>query len=254
MKRFMIDLAKRAGKLADNNLFDKSIKYKSTKDVVTDIDIKIENMIKKEIEKKYPDHAIISEESDDVSGKSFTWIIDPIDGTMNYSHNLPLYCISIAVVKDKKIIMGAVYSSFYDELFFSKKGEGSFLNEKRIKVSDTSAIEKSMVYYSPSARGGFSKGFLLYNTFTRELERVRSLGTLALEICYVASGRGDGVVRFSSGAKIWDFAAASLILKEAGGKVTDFSGMDINEIKQSDFVGTNSLIHDDIIDVTANFS
>ncbi|MBN2421950.1 inositol monophosphatase [Candidatus Woesearchaeota archaeon] len=251
MKEFIIELSKKAGKIALEELETRKVSYKSEKNLVTNADIKIENFIKSKILEKYPLHSIISEESPEIrSDSEFTWIIDPIDGTANYAHNNPHFCISLALSKNQRVILACVFAPLTDEFYFAELGKGSFLNNKRISVSKNNILEKSMIYYM----AGITREILDYRLeilklLTNNTERVRGIGSLALETCYVAADRGDGVLRFKEGSKLWDYAAAALILEEAGGKATDFNKNRLTLKKTSDFIGSNSLIHDQLIDL-----
>jgi myo-inositol-1(or 4)-monophosphatase len=250
MKNFLQDITKNAGKIAFEHIGNKEISYKSKKNLVTNIDIKIEKFIKQKIKQKYPNHNIISEESEKINNKSdYTWIIDPIDGTTNYAHNNPFFCISIALAKKNNITFASVYSPFFNEHFYSELQKGAFLNNKKIHVSNIKEMNKAMIYYHVGYRKNLNYNLKIEKTLIKNFERVRAFGSLALETCYVAAGRGEAVLRFSNGANIWDYAAAALILKEAGGKVTDLKNKKITKMQASNFLGTNSFFHDQLINL-----
>ncbi|MBU0757745.1 MAG: inositol monophosphatase [Nanoarchaeota archaeon] len=252
MKEFIIGLAEEAGKLQLRHFQDHVVSYKSHKDLVTTADIAVEKFIKEKIVSRYPDHSIISEESDKLEKHSrFTWVIDPIDGTANFAHNYPQFCVSIALMEHSEIKFGTVYMPFYEEMFYAEKGKGAYLNNERIFVTERTEPDKSMMWYlSGIDSADLDMRLNLQKVFIQSFERVRGIGALALETCYVAAGRGEGVMRFSDGAKIWDYAAASLILEEAGGKVTDLENKKISfrEMK-SDFLATNGRIHENLLRV-----
>ncbi len=251
MREFIIKLAKDAGKLAAEMKQDASLDYKGYKNLVTEADKAAEKLIIEAIKEKYPHNGIISEESEDHDKDAeHVWVIDPIDGTANYAHGLTIYAVSIALMKNGVPQIGVVYAPELNELYFAKRGEGAELNEIPINVSGISTMNKSLIYYDI----GIKKDLLadrvrLVKDLISESERVRGLGSFALEICSIAAGRGEGQVKFGDTFKIWDHAAADLILEEAGGKITDFHGRSIGYGKASqDVIISNNKIHAELMD------
>jgi len=221
MREVAVRAAKSAGKI-HNYYFRKGFTI-STKsgihDRVTDADIDAEKKIVSLIKKKYPDHNFLCEEdSYEKTTSPYTWIIDPLDGTNNFSHYLPIFCVSIALAYKGEIILGVIYDVTRDELFYAEKGKGAFLNGKKISVTKEQGLLGSLLvtgfYYDRSKRILVT----LQNIerfFKQNILGIRRLGSAALDLCYVACGRMDGFWEFYLNP--WDFAAGSLIVEEAGG-------------------------------------
>lgn len=214
--------------------------------LVTEIDKKSEKKIIEVIKNDFPEHNILSEEIGALTQESnYKWIIDPIDGTVNYAHSIPITCISIGIEKDGEVIMGAVYNPMMDELFFAEKGEGSYFNEKRIHVSKEDNFAKALLvtgFPYDSSRNPHKPvdvfGRIVYNDIP-----VRRLGSAALDLCWTAMGRFEGFWEYNLNA--WDVAAGCIILTEAGGKLTDFNGSPLS-IYQREILATNGLIHEQL--------
>jgi myo-inositol-1(or 4)-monophosphatase len=216
-------------------------------DLVTQADEESEQAIFEVIRADYPDHYILSEEAGELKMDSnIKWIIDPIDGTVNFANGIPICCVSIGVEQDGKMILGAVYNPFINEFFFAQKGFGSSLNENRISVSDKSDLSRScLVTGFPYSYLDVPNGPLqVFETLIREGIPVRRLGSAAIDLCWVAAGRFDGFYEHNLHA--WDSAAGFLIVEEAGGKVTDFKG-DYYSPYQPNLLATNGRIHDDLL-------
>lgn len=203
----------------------KHISEKHKNDFVTEVDKAAEKEIIATIKKNYPDHKIIGEESGTTDGSdNFVWIVDPLDGTTNYIHNFPHYCISIAFQYKGKIEHGVIYDPIRNELFTSSRGDGAKLNDRRIRVSSNSKFEQSLI-----GTGFPSKGpedlplyFRSFEAIMPMVSGIRRAGAAALDLAYVAAGRFDGF--WELGLKQWDMAAGVLMIKEAGGLVSDLSG------------------------------
>ncbi len=257
--KFIKNVAKKSGILLTDLLKGKfSVYFKGRADMVTDIDRGVQEFIFNEIRKKYPDHKILAEESDNdfkIGVKDCLWIIDPVDGTTNLVHSYPFFCISIAFSIGKNVLMGAVYDPLRDELFYAKKGKGAYLNGKKIGVSNIGRIENSIIAtgFSYKMRGGNKKlnsYISLFKKMIIETQGLRRDGAAALDFCYTACGRVDGF--YEEGLKAWDVAAGILIVQEAGGKVTDFYGKKAS-IFSSSFVASNRKIHKNMINLTSKF-
>ena len=215
--------------------------------LVTEADHAAEKAIIEVIQQAHPDHFILSEETGEIKTDStIKWIIDPIDGTVNFANGIPLCCVSIGVEKEGQMILGAVYNPFMNELFFAQKGMGSFLNEKKISVSDKSTVIKSCLVtgfpytYLDSPNGPIQ----VFEKLIRQGIPVRRLGSAAIDLCWVAAGRFDGFYEHSLQA--WDSAAGFLLVEEAGGKVTDFEGNYYSPY-QPHILATNGKIHDELL-------
>lgn len=258
---FTIRTAKKAGKLIlKESEKPLQITKKKKNDLVTHVDKASEALIIKEILKKYPDHKILAEESasqlEDISGEKYIWIIDPIDGTTNFSHGLPQYSISIAVMKisskktsknyeylDGEIIVGVVYAPKLGELFYAEKGKGAYLNGKKIKTSGIKTLEDSLLVtgFPPTRK---EENLKYFAKMINKCQAVRRLGSAALDLAYIACGRFDGYWEF--GLHPWDIAAGSLLVKEAGGKVTDTNG-NLLDLFGKDILATNKKTHNELV-------
>lgn len=229
------------GKISD-------ISYKGRDNIVTDVDKASEKLIIKIIKGAFPDHSILSEERPPMdSGSRYRWIIDPIDGTTNFAHAFPFFCVSIALEEDGRVILGVVYDPMREEVFIAEDGKGSALNGRRISVSGVSGLGKSFL------ATGFSYGVTRkdrnithFKNLLSKTQAIRRAGSAALDLCYVACGRFDGF--WEMNLRPWDVAAASLIVKEAGGKVTKFDGKPYLHYEKN-ILATNGRIHKQIVKV-----
>jgi myo-inositol-1(or 4)-monophosphatase len=215
--------------------------------LVTEVDLASEKLIIGIIRESFPDHYILTEESGDLPKDSnVKWIIDPIDGTVNYANGIPLCCVSIGVEKDGDMIMGAVYNPFMDEFFFAEKGQGATLNNKTIAVSKKIHVADSLLVTGfPYTYVHEENGPLdVFGRFIKAGVPIRRLGSAAIDLCWVACGRFDGFFEHSLNA--WDSAAGYLIVEEAGGRVTDFNGDTFSPYNKK-IIATNGSIHDELI-------
>ena len=247
MKEFR-ELAIRAVKEAGNILREnlgkiKRIDYKGKVSLVTDIDRMAEQVILSIIKEKYPSHDILTEERRiEERGSRYKWIIDPLDGTTNYVHKYPRYCVSIALEEDSEVILGVVYDPVPDELFLAEKGRGATLNGRRISVSKINKLDKSLLATGfPYDRRERADEYLkIYREFMVNSQGIRRDGAAALNLCYIANGRFDGF--WEEQLVPWDVAAGSLIVAEAGGSVTDFNGNKL-DIYEKEILASNGKIH-----------
>ena len=217
--------------------------------LVTEADHAAEKAIFEVIQKEFPDHYILSEETGEiVMDSAYKWIIDPIDGTVNFANGIPICCVSIGVEHNGQMIMGAVYNPFLNELFFAQHGFGATLNDKIICVSDkTAVINSCLVTGFPYTYLDAPNGPLqVFEKLIRKGVPVRRLGSAAIDLCWVAAGRFDGFFEHKLAA--WDSAAGFLIVEEAGGKVTDFKGEKYSPY-QPHIIATNGKIHDELVNV-----
>ena len=218
--------AKEAGEIQKKNL-GKVIKvmYKGEVNVVTEVDHLCEKKITDRIRKSFPDHQILAEEGTIGAKESpYKWIIDPLDATVNYAHGYPIFCVSIGIEQEGEVVYGVVYAPMLNELFTAEKGKGAFLNRKRIRVSQTPDLIHGLIStgFSYDLRENPGKDFDNFYQITINAQGVRRDGCAALGLCYVAMGRYDGL--WQSKLYPWDTAAGTLLITEAGGKVTDFKG------------------------------
>ncbi len=220
-------LIKEAGQKALKKFhkFDRhSAMLKGKQDLVTKVDLETEKFLIKNIKKIYPKHGFLAEESGKQDFFSpYIWFIDPIDGTTNFSIHNPLWSISIGLAYKKDIIFGAIYFPFLDELFYANKNQGAYLNKKRLKLSTKLNTKKLIhTYCHGSGKENKEKAIKYYSYQKRQTLDCRQLGSAAIELAYVSTGRIDSIV--IPGANAWDIAAGSLIAKEAGASVLNFKG------------------------------
>jgi myo-inositol-1(or 4)-monophosphatase len=241
--------AKMAGKLITQQIKRKKIVgYKSKVDFVTNVDKNSEKLITSILRRNFPEYGILAEEGTRIERENI-WIIDPLDGTTNFMHNYPFFCVSIALVENGKQKLGVVYDPIRKEMFYAFIGKGAFLNGKKITVSDTKRLEDSLLvtgfYYE---RGDIMNKTLkkMEEFLSRGVHGVRRDGSAALDLCYIACGRYDGYWEYVLNP--WDFAAGSLIAKEAGAIVTDTQGKEL-EMKKSSILVANKHIHEKMLEI-----
>ena len=219
-------LARGAGAiLRDGYNKEHQVKFKRIFDPVTEIDHASEEFLLKEIHTHFPDSHILTEESGEIKGANGgTWYIDPLDGTVNYSHHIPLFCVSIAYAFDGVMIFGAVYDPMRDEMFLAERGAGATLNGKKIRASQTTELEKSLLVtgFPYDAWHTEQNNFSNFEKLGKMTQGVRRFGSAAIDAAYVAAGRFDAFWEFS--LKPWDIAAGGLIAEEAGAIVTALNG------------------------------
>lgn len=215
--------------------------------LVTEADHASEKAIIEVIKNDFPDHFILSEEAGEIAtDSSYKWIIDPIDGTVNFAHGIPLCCVSVALEHDGEMVMGVVYNPFINEFYFAQKGYGATLNDKKIRVSEENSVASAcLVTGFPYTYLDQPNGPLdVFDRLIRKGVPVRRLGSAAMDLCWVASGRFDGF--YEHKLQAWDSAAGFLIVEEAGGRVSDFTGKRYSPY-QPHIIATNSKIHDELL-------
>ena len=218
----------------------------SVNNLVTEADHASEKLIISIIRESFPDHYILTEETGaHPTDSQYKWIIDPIDGTVNFANGIPICCVSIGIEKDGEMLMGAVYNPFIEEFFFAEKDKGAFLNDQQIHVSKKNVLMESCLVtgfpYKYPESGALME---TYGSFIKAGVPVRRLGSAAIDLCWVACGRFDGYYEYSLNA--WDSAAGFLIVEEAGGKVTDFKGNRYSPYQEK-IIATNGQIHDQLV-------
>lgn len=220
--------------------------------LVTEADHASEKAILDVIKKNFPDHYILSEETGEiVQDSAYKWIIDPIDGTVNFAHGIPLNCVSIGIEHNGEMVLAAVYNPHMNEFYFAEKGKGATLNDKPIHVSkETETIKACLVTGFPYTYINMPNGPLeIFERFVRKGVPVRRLGSAAIDLCWVAAGRFDGF--YEHKLEPWDSAAGYLIVEEAGGTVTDFRGNKFSPY-QPQVLATNGKIHAEMLAVINN--
>ena len=223
------------------------VNKKGVIDLVTEADIGSENKVVSTIQAAFPDHTILAEESGLRQGaQDCKWLIDPLDGTTNFAHNVPIFCISIAFAVNDEILMGIVLNPISGELFSASRNNGAQCNGSPIKVSSTPSVSESLLVtgFPYNIREFFDPIISRYASCLRAAQGMRRLGSAALDLCYVACGRFDGF--WEQHLKPWDTAAGSIIASEAGAQVTDFSNCSFS-VDAKEILATNGCIHDEML-------
>ncbi len=248
--RFAEETARGAGSILRENWGrQQSVHFKGEINLVTDVDRESEAYIMDRIKSSFPDHGILSEESAEVAGaSSYRWIVDPLDGTTNYAHNYPCFCVSVALEIDGELIAGAVFDPLLGESFTACAGGGAFLNGAPIRVSSVADLRRSLLStgFAYDVNTAADNNFKYFREFVFAGQAIRRDGSAALDMCYTACGRFDGFWELK--LKPWDTAAGLLILREAGGKATRLDGS-AYDIGQPDILASNGLIHEQMIAV-----
>ena len=249
----VIEISRNAGNILLEGFRSEKTKvsYKSRTDLVTNMDRESEEYIVSAIEKRFPTHSIVAEEGSSREGKSeFIWYVDPLDATNNFAHGIPFFCVSIGVYSKAEncIVCGAVFDPCHNEMFHAVKGEGSFCNGLSIKVSNISDIGVALLATGfPYAKDDMDKNNLSeFSRFLPRIQCIRRMGSAALDLCFVASGRVDGF--WEPLLKSWDTAAGSLIVQEAGGTVTKYDGSDYDP-EYPQILASNGLLHKQMINL-----
>jgi myo-inositol-1(or 4)-monophosphatase len=249
---FAIQTAREAGRiLAERIGRVLQVSNKGDIDLVTESDLASEKLIIERIRSHYPRHAILAEESGEAVAteiqSEWKWIVDPLDGTTNYAHGYPCFCVSIGLERSGRIELGVVYDPLRDDVFAAERGRGATLNERRNRVSSIDDLNQAMLCtgfpYDVRERPHFARHF---SNFTMEAQAVRRDGSAALDLAYVAAGRFDGF--WEDGLSPWDVAAGVLLVEEAGGRVSDFRG-DPLDIYTPQVLVSNGAIHESMMRV-----
>jgi myo-inositol-1(or 4)-monophosphatase len=248
-----INAAKKAGKVI---LFHKGkfrdltkVKYKGPRDIVTKADFEAESIIKKTILKSFPFHEILAEETPrgyDLA--DFLWVVDPLDGTVNFSHDYPHFCVSIALKQQEQTVLGVIYDPVLKELFTAVKGKGAFLNGKKIRVSQNSELIKVLLNTGFSYNRGERMEFTLsaVKRMLYKIKDIRRSGSAALDLAYVACGRTDAYLEYN--LKPWDLCAGALLVTEARGKASDPEGLSLPPLP-TDCFASNGLVHEELLKI-----
>jgi len=247
---FAISAAGKAGSILRKKLYDAhTIRYKGEIDIVTEADRLSESILISRIRERFPQHDILTEESDGVCrGSECRWIIDPLDGTTNYAHGYPVFCVSIALEISGETVLGVVFNPMLNELFVAEKTKGAFLNRKRLAVSATAVLSRSLLAtgFPYDIRRDRNNNIRYFIGMALKAQAIRRAGSAALDLAYVAAGRFDGFWELK--LKPWDTAAGTLIVKEAGGTVSDISGNPYH-LSSPAIAASNGKVHEEMLHV-----
>ena len=252
MLNFAIQVARDAGNLLVQRLGSAQISNKGDIDLVTEADIAAEELIIDRIRSHYPLHGILAEESGEavLEGRQqsdWKWIIDPLDGTTNYAHGYPCFCVSIAVEHAGTLEIGVVYDPMRNEMFAAERGNGATLNERRIRVSNVEELNRAMMCtgfpYDVRTRPDFARDF---TNFTLHAQAVRRDGSAALDLAYIGCGRFDGF--WEDGLNAWDIAAGAILISEAGGRITNYENEPL-DIYTKKVVASNGKVHEAMLNL-----
>lgn len=242
-----IELARTAGEeLRRGYGHVKQISRKGAVDLLTEYDLRSERLILEAIRRAFPQDAVLSEEAGAVSQGEICWMVDPLDGTTNFAHGLPMFCVSIACTQDGKPAFGVIYDPLREELFQALDGKGAWLNEERMQVSQTEALPDALLVtgFPYDIRTNPQTNLDHYSRLALLSLGVRRLGSAALDLAYVAAGRLDGYWELRLNP--WDWAAGVVLVLEAGGRVSDFRGTEGVLVGADSLVATNGRIHDQL--------
>jgi myo-inositol-1(or 4)-monophosphatase len=238
-----LSAAKQAGEVLRAGFgAEHAITYKGEVDLVTEVDEAAERVIREELLGTFPTHGMLGEEGGELEGQEDArWIVDPLDGTTNYAHGLPIFCVSIALERVGEVVLGVVHDPMREETYVAERGGGATLNGEPIRVSDTGELIGALIATGfPHDRTEMPEALDLFCRFAVLTRGMRHLGSTALDLCYMASGRLDGY--YERGIWAWDIAAGSLILEEAGGKVTNYLGGKLN-LADREIAASNGCLH-----------
>lgn len=246
-KKISIEAVKSAGKLLmDNFNVSHKVSFKNRSDIVTDIDVLSEKIIIDKIKSNFPDHYILAEESGFVGKENeYLWTIDPLDGTINYYCGCSPFRIGLCLLKNKAPIMSVIYNPVKDDLYYAEKGKGAFLNGKKIKVSDNAELSKAVAMSHLSSRQEFRERLIKkLDDIYDSILSMRFLGSADAAASYIASGKFE--IFFELRSNSWDILPGTLLVQEAGGKVTDITGKDI-DYNSTSILATNGKLHDGML-------
>jgi len=250
----LIEMARGAGELLQEGFGgQRQVEYKGEIDLVTEMDRRSEAYLLNELRQRFPGHRVATEESDGISGSDgHIWYIDPLDGTVNYAHGIPIFSVSIAYAQDDNLVLGVVYDPMRNECFYAERGKGAWLDGRPLGVSSAPELKSSLLvtgfYYDSWTNPDNNLDH--FTDFTLRSQGVRRLGSAAIDLSYVAAGRFDGYweLRLNS----WDLAAGTLIVQEAGGIVTDIDGKPDYFRKPFSVVAANPTLHHQMLEILGN--
>ena len=251
----LINIAVKAARQAGKTILQKSYRIdqlradvKGARDFVTNIDILAERQIVEIIHESYPNHAILAEEIHTQPGTDYEWIIDPLDGTTNYMHGVPVFGVSIAARRNGRLEHAVIYDPVHEEMFTASRGEGAMLNNRRIRASAIRYLEQSLIGTGFPFRDSDKTELWvdIFRDLAKKTSGVRRPGAAALDLASVACGRYEGF--WESGLKVWDIAAGALLIQESGGIITDFDG-EQDFLENGTVVAASSIIYDQLFEI-----
>jgi len=250
---FASEIARDAGALLLQHFQRVAVEYKGDYDIVTAADRASEDLVVGRLKSRYPSHSIVAEEGTGVDRDSeYVWYVDPLDGTTNFAHNVPVFSVSIGLEKNGERIVGVVYDPSRDEFFTAEKGSGAYLNNRRIKVSTIATAEAGLFASGfPAHMRNIDGNIHYFHQISALTHGGRRFGSAALDLCWVACGRLEGFWEF--GLKSWDVSAGLAINAEAGGRVTDMAGGPYRS-GEGHMAATNGLVHDEMLALFARIS
>lgn len=252
-KEFAIGVCMRSGTILMRNFSDKMKRRASLKnrfEVVTKSDLEVHRFVKFKIKQQFPDHNFVSEEGDLLDrGSKYTWVVDPLDGTLNYTIANPFFATSLTLMEDNEPIIGVTYAPFNQEMFVVEKGRYARLNERNIHVSNVSKLSESVMSFAYFQRDRKSRtqAQRVWSDFEERSRSMRHFGCTSLELAYVACGRLEAQV-IAPPLRLWDVAAGMLMVEVAGGKITNFQGKKWGGLKDG-LVASNGRVHDQVLQV-----
>lgn len=253
LMEFAQNLARQAGELLTEKFTkENQVYYKGSIDLVTEADKMSEELILREISRRYPEHGIMSEESDQKNEQAaLRWIIDPLDGTTNYAHGFPFFCVSIALEEEGDVVLGVIYDPIRDELFTSEKQGGVYCNGRKLLISSVNDLSRSLLAtgFPYDIRVSKDNNLNFFCAMAVKAQAIRRPGAAALDLAYLAAGRLDGFWELK--LKPWDTAAGCLMVTEAGGIISDMEGKTWN-LFSPNLVASNGLIHEQMMSVLRN--
>ena len=236
--------ARSAGELLRERMDSiREVRHKGLVDIVTDVDLESEERVCTALRSEFPSHTIVGEEGGVRSGSDarYRWVLDPLDGTTNYAHGFPFFCVSIALEVDGELALGVAYSPCLDELFVAQAGGGATVNDRPIHVSTTGELRQALLATGfPYEHDAFPRALRSFEVLSLESQAVRRAGSAVLDLCYVACGRLDGY--WEHRVKPWDVAAGALIVREAGGSVSATDGSEFH-VEAGQVLATNGVLH-----------
>lgn len=227
--------------------------FKAGREVVTVIDREVEQVLAERIQSDFPDHAVIGEEfgRSGPDGAAWEWHVDPVDGTLNYALGIPVFSVSVALVHEGRIVAGAVFDPLQDEIYSAARGEGAWRGDERMSVSDRSTLRQSIGSFQSSRRGRFVADAQILQELHQSIGKLRRLGSIALELAYLARGTFDVLLTSKYGPQnLYDVAAGILLIEEAGGRVSDGRGRPFVQ-GANELVASNGRVHDEVLAIVS---